>query len=171
MGFAYRDFGGLKLHTPTLAKHGHEVKSSPPGSLILTNNMRELYENCHHTIFQSHLNQLIQALHLRKRRAWGIVREEVAKELDPERNEPARGLYEFLMQDTVPLKCFLKMKMEGLYRDVHLAEDRCLLFLIADSSLVYSPRCAERDFTMIELGWNGRKWCKSRLFTGCYPFD
>ena len=118
VGFAYRDFGGLKLHTPTLSKHSHEVKSSPPGSLILTNNMRELYENCHHTIFQSHLNQMIQALRLRKGRAWGIVREELAKELDAERNETAQELYDFLMQDTVPLKCFMRMKMEGLYRDV-----------------------------------------------------
>ena len=127
MGFAYRDFGGLKLHTPTLFQQGHEVKSSPPGSLILTENMRELYENCHHTIFQSHLNQMIQALQLQRSRAWGIVREELAKELDPERNEAARGLYDFLMQDTAPLKCFLRMKMEGLYRDVQLVVDPCCL--------------------------------------------
>ena len=127
MGFAYRDFGGLKLHTPTLSKHGHEVKSSPPGSLILTEDMQELYENCHHTTFQSHLNQMIQALHLRKSRAWAIVREELAKVLEVEGNEAARGLYDFLMQDTAPLKCFLRMKMEGLYRDVQLVEILCYL--------------------------------------------
>ncbi|KAL8783529.1 MAG: hypothetical protein Q9213_004575 [Squamulea squamosa] len=118
VGFAYRDYGGLKLHTPTLSLQGFEVKSSPPGSLILTDNVVELWENCHHTIFQSHLNQLIQALRLRKERAWAIVRQELDKELNPGGNERAKPLYDFLMQDMVPYKCFLRMKMQGLYRDV-----------------------------------------------------
>ncbi|KAL8821977.1 MAG: hypothetical protein Q9223_000057 [Gallowayella weberi] len=118
VGFAYRDFGGLKLHTPTLSMHGFEVKSSPPGSLILTDNIVELWENCHHTIFQSHLNQFVQALGLRKERAWAIVRQELDKELKPQENERAKPLYDFLMQEMVPYKCFLRMKMQGLYRDV-----------------------------------------------------
>ncbi|KAL8785633.1 MAG: hypothetical protein Q9195_008553 [Heterodermia aff. obscurata] len=120
VGFVYRDFGGLKLHTPTLAQQGYEVKSSPPGSLILTDNMVELWENCHHTIFQSHLNQLVEALRLRKSRAWAIVRQELLKELDPDRNAQAKQLYEFLTQTMVPYKCFLRMKMQGLYRDVRV---------------------------------------------------
>ena len=82
--------------------------------------MCELWENCHHTIFQSHLNQLIQALRLRKNRAWAIVRQELLKELDPDRNAQAKPLYDFLMQVMVPYKCFLRMKMQGLYRDVRV---------------------------------------------------
>lgn len=80
--------------------------------------MHELWENCHHTIFQSHLNQLIQALRLRKNIAWAIVRQELLKELDPDRNAQAKQLYEFLTQAMVPYKAFLRMKMQGLYRDV-----------------------------------------------------
>ncbi|KAL8775645.1 MAG: hypothetical protein Q9209_000141 [Squamulea sp. 1 TL-2023] len=118
VGFAYRDFGGLKLHTPTLSLQGFEVKSSPPGSLILTDNVVELWESCYHTIFQSHLNQLIQVLRLRKERAWAIVRQELEKELNPGENKRAKPLYDFPMQDMVPYKCFLRMKMQGLYRDV-----------------------------------------------------
>ncbi|KAL8803044.1 MAG: hypothetical protein Q9182_003414 [Xanthomendoza sp. 2 TL-2023] len=117
VGFAYRDFGGLKLHTPTLSVHGFEVKSPPPGSLILTDNVVELWENCHHTIFQSHLNQFIQALGSRKERAWAIVRQELDKELNPRETERAKPLYDFLMQESVPYKCFLRMKMQGPYRD------------------------------------------------------
>lgn len=118
VGFAYRDFGGLKLHTPTLLQEGYEVKSSPPGSLILVKDMDELWENCHHTIFQSHLNQFVQALHLPRRRAWAIVRQELIRVLNPEQNDKAKPLYDFLTQDMVPYKCFLRMKMQGLYRDV-----------------------------------------------------
>ena len=118
VGFAYRDFGGLKLHTPTMLQEGYEVQSSPPGSLILVDDIKELWENCHHTIFQSHLNQFVQALHLPKSRAWAIVRQELAKVLDPEHDGKAKPLYDFLMQEMVPYKCFLRMKMEGLYRDV-----------------------------------------------------
>ena len=32
--------------------------------------------------------------------------------------ERKRALYNMLMADTAPYKCFLRMKMEGLYRDV-----------------------------------------------------
>jgi len=115
VGFAYRDYGGLKLHTPTLSQQGYEVKSSPPGSLIFTEDMRELWENCHHTIFQSHLNQLIQALGLQKPSAWAIVRQLLKEVLDDEKAKP---LFDYLMQDMVPYKCFMRMKMQGLYRDV-----------------------------------------------------
>lgn len=118
IGFAYRDFGGLKLHTPTLLQEGYEVKSSPLGSLILTDNVHELWENSHHTIFQSHINQLVQALHLQQARAWAIVRQELVRVLDPENNDKAKPFYDYLTQDMVPYKCFLRMKAQGLYRDV-----------------------------------------------------
>lgn len=118
VGFAYRDFGGLKIHTPTLLEQGYEVTSSPPGSLVLIEDMQELWENCHHTIFHSHLRQLVQALRLQKDRAWAIVREEISKQLEPEYNEKAKPLYNYLMQGMVPYKCFMRMKMQGLYRDV-----------------------------------------------------
>ncbi len=115
VGFAYRDFGGLKLHTPTLSQQGYEVKSSPPGSLIFTEDMRELWENCHHTLFQNHLNQLIQALELQKPSAWAIVRQLLREVLVDEKAKP---LLDYLMQDMLPYKCFMRMKMQGLYRDV-----------------------------------------------------
>lgn len=115
IGFAYRDFGGLKLHTPTLSQQGYEVKSSPPGSLIFTEDMRELWENCHHTLFQNHLNQLIQALGLQKPSAWAIIRQLLKEVLVDDKAKP---LLDYLMQDIVPYKCFMRMKMQGLYRDV-----------------------------------------------------
>ncbi len=123
VGFAYRDFGGLKLHTPILSQQGYKVKSSPPGSLIFTEDMRELWENCHHTIFQSHLNQLIQALGLQKSNAWAIVRQLLKEVLVDEKAKP---LVDYLTQDMVPYKCFMRMKMQGLYRDVRkLALHQC----------------------------------------------
>lgn len=50
--------------------------------------------------------------------AWSIVREEIKSVMAPDFEEGAKPLYDFLMQDTAPYKCFLRMKMQGLYRDV-----------------------------------------------------
>jgi len=118
VGFAVRDFGGLKLHMPTLRKQGYDVKSSPPGSLITVDNLIEVWENAHHTIFQSHLNQLLHGLRLQKHGAWAIVREELDKVLKPDASDEARAFYDFIMREKVPYKCFMRMKMQGLYRDV-----------------------------------------------------
>ena len=80
--------------------------------------MQELFELCHHTIFQSHLNQFVQALRLQKRSAWAIVRQELKLVLGTPGNDKAKPLHDFLLQDMAPYKCFMRMKMEGLYRDV-----------------------------------------------------
>jgi len=145
VGFAYRDFGGLKLHTPTLLQHGYEVKSSPPGSLIFTDSMQELWENCHHTLFQSHLNQLIQALGLQQSSAWAIVRQLLEEKLDHEQGKP---LFDYLTQDMVPYKCFMRMKMQGLYRDVrNLALYPFELVLMLSSTSIVTFQMSSYDDT------------------------
>ena len=117
-GFAIRDFGGMKLHMPTLRSQGFDVPSSPPGSLITIDDLHEVWVNLHHTLFQSHLNQIIHGLNLQRQSGWTIVREELYKVLKPDDGGRARAFYDFLMADSMPMKCFLRMKLQGLYRDV-----------------------------------------------------
>lgn len=105
---------------PTLRQQGYDIRSSPPGSLITVDDLHEVWENVHHTIFQSHLNQIVHGLALRRHGGWAIVREELFKVLKPDSSNEARAFYVFLTREKVPYKCFMRMKMQGLYRDVSL---------------------------------------------------
>ncbi|KAL4955992.1 ferric iron reductase FhuF-like transporter-domain-containing protein [Aspergillus filifer] len=133
-GFAVRDFGGIRLHVPTLREQGFDkdiMHSIPPGAATLTDDLKEVWSKTHHSLFQNHLGQLIVALGLDGRGGggWGIVREEVqgilcsAEHSDgkgliyPDYEERARQLCGFLLGETMPFKCFLRMRMEGKYRD------------------------------------------------------
>ena len=49
---------------------------------------------------------------------WGIVREVLGGVLEGEKEGMGREVGEYFMQDTMPFKCFLRMRMEGKYRDV-----------------------------------------------------
>lgn len=102
---------------PTLRAQGYSIPSSPPGSLITVEDRGEVWENAHHTIFNSHLGQLMRGLGLQEEGGWGIVRGEVGRCLDGEGGE-GEGLGRFLGRERVEYKCFIRMKMEGLYRDV-----------------------------------------------------
>ncbi|KAL4970310.1 IucC family-domain-containing protein [Aspergillus stella-maris] len=133
-GFAIRDFGGIRLHMPTLREQGFDkdiMRSIPPGAATLTDDLSDVWSKTHHSLFQNHLGQLIVALGLDGRGGggWGIVREEVQRILCPAANgngeglidagceERARQLCGFLLGETMPFKCFLRMRMEGKYRD------------------------------------------------------
>ncbi|KAL4795712.1 ferric iron reductase FhuF-like transporter-domain-containing protein [Aspergillus venezuelensis] len=80
-GFAIRDFGGIRLHMPTLREQGFDrdiMRSIPPGAATLTNDLNDVWSKTHHSLFQNHLGQLVVALGLdgRDGGGWGIVREE-----------------------------------------------------------------------------------------------
>ncbi|KAL9129991.1 MAG: hypothetical protein Q9217_001713 [Psora testacea] len=129
IGFAYRDFGGLKLHMPTLRSQGYDITTSPTGSLILTDDIQECWELAWHTLFGSHLTQIMRALGLHVDGGWRLVRAALERVMEMEavegHEEDVAGalarktaLFEFLTAKKVPYKGFLKMKLEGLYRDV-----------------------------------------------------
>jgi siderophore synthetase component len=117
-GFAVRDFGGIRLHMPTLDGHGYSLDSVFPGSAITSDNLHDVWAKAHHTIFQNHLGQLLTSLHLQVHGGWAVVREEVLKILKPEDDSNGEKLYQFFVQEYMPFKCFIKMKMDGKYRDV-----------------------------------------------------
>ncbi|KAJ9492867.1 hypothetical protein VN97_g360 [Penicillium thymicola] len=114
-GFAIRDFGGIRLHTPTLRQQGVSFDAMFPDWAVMTEDMKEVWGKVHHSLLQNHVGYLLDALQLQKHNGWGIVRdvlEEVLTRLGD------NGLYEFCMKETIPFKCFLRMRMEGKYRDV-----------------------------------------------------
>ncbi|KAL5360421.1 ferric iron reductase FhuF-like transporter-domain-containing protein [Aspergillus floccosus] len=113
-GFDVRDFGGIRLHTPTLRAQGVSFDGMFPGWAVMTKSMNDVWGKVHHSLLQNHIGFLLNALDLQRHRGWGIVRDVLEGAL---KGLPDNGLYEFCMKDTIPLKCFLRMRMEGKYRD------------------------------------------------------
>ncbi|KAL2833523.1 ferric iron reductase FhuF-like transporter-domain-containing protein [Aspergillus pseudoustus] len=119
-GFAVRDFGGIRLHMPTLRSQGYDLHTIPPGAATMTDDLHDVWSKVHHSLFQNHIGYLIVALDLEDDGGWEIVRDELRETLLPEdrpRALHAVKLYDFLTAETMPFKCFLRMRMEGKYRD------------------------------------------------------
>ncbi|KAI3400067.1 hypothetical protein diail_4605 [Diaporthe ilicicola] len=116
-GFVVRDFGGIKIHMPTLRERGYNLYSALPDSFVTTDVREEAWDILHHTLFNNNINHLIQSLGLHRNGGWAIVREELNKVIDETTVGPRKELLGYLSKDQVHLKCFLKMKLEGLYRD------------------------------------------------------
>ena len=117
-GFAVRDFGGVRMHVPTLKKFNVDFDSLPPGGATLTEDIRDVWNKVHHALVQSHAGMLVNALGLERRGGWGIAREVVGDVLEQQGEGMGREVTEYFMQDTMPFKCFLRMRMAGKYRDV-----------------------------------------------------
>ncbi|OMH81882.1 hypothetical protein AX774_g4656 [Zancudomyces culisetae] len=132
-GFVARDFGGIKVHLPTLRKVLHEnrdmINSDDeryydlemlPDSCTEAYTMNEVYKLGYHTMIQCQMYRLVRALDLHYcGTGWSIVRKNLEKyAVLPEAggNKPHQLLDNWYSQ-RVNLKCFIKMKLDSLYRD------------------------------------------------------
>lgn len=109
VGFAVRDFGGVRLHRPTLAASGHSVDLAP-GSAPDAPDLDTVWSKLHHCVIQQHLGELVRALDLGPD-GWAIVRRHVDRLLG---GTPA---HTYWTAPTAPHKCLLRMRLEGRYRD------------------------------------------------------
>ncbi len=109
VGFAVRDFGGVRLHRPTLLSSGHALALAP-NSAPDASDLAEVWGKLHHCVIQHHLSELIRTLGLGAA-GWRIVRRHVDRLLA---GTPAHG---FWTAPTAPHKCLLRMRLEGRYRD------------------------------------------------------
>lgn len=143
-GFAVRDLGGIRIHMPTLHKNGYDLKTALPGSSIITDDLHEVWSKAHHTLIQNHMNQFIRGLRLQREGGWAIAREELKSVLQADKDENARRLDEFLFAEKVPFKCFIRMQMAGVYRNVSFSLitihcDKILWELSTDMLNFYQP--------------------------------
>jgi len=118
-GLAIRDFGGMKIHMPTLKRAGYELFSALPGSFITTDDEKEAWSILQHTLIQNHLHHLVKRLHLPRAKAWSTVRAEMIgffAQTGYEQKGPEMRAY--FMAQNVEMKAFLRMKMHDKYRDV-----------------------------------------------------
>jgi siderophore synthetase component len=117
-GFVMRDLGGLRVHPATLAASttGSEF-AFLPGHCVVTSTREEAAKKLYHTLVHNHLQRLARVLRLHSDgSAWGVVREHLTWEIP-------RGswLWSAWMDDAVRSvsgKCLVRMKLEGVYREV-----------------------------------------------------
>jgi len=157
-GFIIRDFGGLRIHRETLkATTGVELECLA-GHSIIADDLDGVYTRMYHTVFHNHLQQLIRVLGLHYNgRGWAIVRE-LLEELIPKNH----GLYAAWLspeRKTLPGKCFLRMRMSGMYRFVkhsitstHSITDTALTAYARSLLKPHSlPWCGNRSVLHVEL--------------------
>lgn len=119
-GFAVRDFGGVRMHVPTLRNHGVRYDSLPPGAATLTDDLQNVWSKVDHSLLQNHVGLLLESLGLENHGGWTITHEVLSTVLGSDKGSPGYTLFEYFTKDTMPFKCFLRMRMEGKYRDVSL---------------------------------------------------
>ncbi|PKX97831.1 uncharacterized protein P174DRAFT_510732 [Aspergillus novofumigatus IBT 16806] len=113
VGFAVRDFGGVRLHRPSLQRAGCDLSSVPPGGPTITDDLHSVWCKVHHSLLQVHLGHLLYMLGLEPNGGWPVVRDEIERALKPIENEGARKLYAYFMKRTMQFKCFMIMRLKG----------------------------------------------------------
>lgn len=116
-GFVIRDFGGIRVHQPTLLASTGVNLDFLEGHSIVAQDLDDVYTRMYHTVFHNHFQQLIRVLGLHYNGiGWEIVRKNLRSVIP--RNH---GLYDAWLSEerkTLPGKCFMRMRMQGMYRFV-----------------------------------------------------
>lgn len=119
MGFAIRDYGGIRIRRPTLVNHGIAMDWEQPGGIMITDDINYIWDNFHHALMSSHVAHLVYSLRVDALDGWGIVRDELRGLLGGyAEGSLGNQLLAFLLRDKMNLKCFLRMRFQSVYRSV-----------------------------------------------------
>jgi siderophore synthetase component len=118
-GFIIRDFGGLRIHPPTLHESTGVELDFISGHSIIADDLEDVYTRMYHTVFHNHLQQLIRVLGLHyNARGWEIVRKNLRDAIP--QSHPLWATWMSPERKTFPGKCFMRMRMSGMYRFVSI---------------------------------------------------
>lgn len=116
-----RDLGGLRVHPATLAASTGGADSEEfaflPEHCVVAATRQDAAKKLYHTLVHNHLQRLARVLRLHADGcAWSVVRAHLAREIP-------RGswLWAAWMDEgvrSVSGKCLVRMKLEGVYREV-----------------------------------------------------
>ncbi|KAF8640221.1 hypothetical protein AX16_010118 [Volvariella volvacea WC 439] len=114
-GFIIRDFGGIKVHPETLKRSTGVELDFLAGHSTVTETVDEVYTRMYHTMFHNHLQQLIRILGLHYNGVgWGVVRKHLREAIP--HDHPLYDAWLSPERKTFPGKCFMRMRMSGMYR-------------------------------------------------------
>lgn len=115
-GFAIRDLAGVKLHRSTLKEQGFDL-SSVGG--ICTDDIHEVWDRVHHALLQNNIGYMLYALGLEKAsNGWALVRSTLSDILESERDPVGKNIYQYFVQEMMPFKCFIRMRMGASLKSV-----------------------------------------------------
>ncbi|KAF4150882.1 hypothetical protein CNMCM6069_005350 [Aspergillus lentulus] len=108
-GFAVRDLAGIKIHKPTLERQGgFDLSNIGP---LCSDDLHRVWDRVHHALIQNNIGYMLYALDLEKTdKVWAVVRS-VLYDLLADGDHMAQDMYRYFVQDTMPFKCFLNMRM------------------------------------------------------------
>jgi len=117
-GFVIRDFGGLRVHPPTLLASTGVALDVHRGHSIVAETLDDVYVRMYHTVIHNHLQQLVRVLGLHYNgKGWSVIRSRLREAIP-------RGhvLQKFWLGEakTVAGKCFMRMRMINAYRHVSI---------------------------------------------------
>ena len=117
-GFIIRDFGGLRIHAPTLkATTGVDLDFFIAGHSVIAETLEDVHTRMYHTIFHNHFQQLIRVLGLHYNGlGWNIVRDQLKMTIPTD--HPLYETWLSPLRQTLPGKCFLRMRMSSMDRFV-----------------------------------------------------
>ncbi|KAL0581468.1 hypothetical protein V5O48_000622 [Marasmius crinis-equi] len=115
LGFIIRDFGGIRVQPETLFATTGVRLDAVEGHSIIAPDLDDVYARMYHTVFHNHLQQLIRVLGLHYNGlGWEIVRKHLKENIPHD-----HSLYKAWLspeRKTFPGKCFMRMRMQGMYR-------------------------------------------------------
>ncbi|KIJ27922.1 hypothetical protein M422DRAFT_37526 [Sphaerobolus stellatus SS14] len=117
-GFVIRDFGGLRVHPPSvIASTDLETLDGiiARDHSILADTTEDVHTRLYHTLIHNHLQQLIRVLRLHYNGiGWEIVRRHLEAQIPQDHD--LRKLWLNPETETLPGKCFMRMRLQGMYR-------------------------------------------------------
>ncbi|KAF8626421.1 hypothetical protein AX17_006587 [Amanita inopinata Kibby_2008] len=114
-GFIIRDFGGIRVHSDTLRDSTGVELDFLDGHSVIAPDLNDVYTRMYHAAIHNHLQQLIRVLGLHYNGlGWDIIRKYLMDCIPQDHALYASWLS--AESKTLPSKCFLRMRMAGMYR-------------------------------------------------------
>jgi len=136
-GFVIRDFGGVRVHPPTLLASTGVTLDVLPGHPVVTETLDDVYVRLYQTMIHNHLQQLVRVLGLHYNgKGWEVIRSRLREAIPRGHTLERAWLGE---AKTVAGKSFIRMRMVGA--DSHV---RIIITRLSRPSLL---NALPQDFT------------------------
>ena len=116
-GFIVRDFGGLRIHPPTLLASTGVALDVFPGHSIIAKTLDDVYTRMYNTMIHNHFQQLVRVLGLHYNgKGWQVIRTRLREAIPPGHVLEQAWLSE--EAKSLPGKCYIRMRLVGAGRHV-----------------------------------------------------